>query len=1225
MTNTRGEEMKQSIATVLAPIQLSLENLNKSSAHKVFDQMSMYEIGIVQEYYDRFNLLFGNKGFNEGNLVHLFLWNLHPNIKKGVSLFTPKSLSDAYHLAKVQESVNGIMKKKLSTRLSTSSKYDNSKEVKKESIELVGYKECFKESVNVKGTEMECMGFIALNELEEDCNIEEMKSNRANEVADITSGLIGGGDLCKEGGKDNQTESSEVITNNFRLKEKENSGLDDDESNMCALGIEKKSEDGMASLDSSKDVDTGEEISKDIKTNSKSWVACDSHCEESEIINGRMIQGDTNENFAEGEFVMGSIQNEDGKLYQHRKWMENSIQVNSGSLITIGKYTLQSDEVERKMNYSDNKSLSAQLKVTIKKGAGVSHSNFGVRKWLRMKKIGARQCKFQHRKREFDIWKWQKRKKERRKELREGTKYDVGDCVYISKRKKERTKSSVKLMFCWNEGVYIMFIEWLDYSRQAINQQTGIKPCTRGAQKLDCRRSYILHKRNDVSVWVYPKLKLYRKTSVRRKHQHKLPAKFYVSYQVIFKVGKVVSKLELVENAKIVPDICTFPWGWNDMVIAVWHVRSMRNSSTRTPQAALRNKGKALVNSPQLIYDQEPSMVDDDDDETSKDKEIDKLMALISLSFKKVYKPINNNLRTSSNTSQRSGTVAGARDTVGSSMVQKSGIQCYNCKEYGHVARECQKPKRAKDAAYHREKMLLCKQEEAGIQLNAEQADWRDDTDDESDEQAHSIYSPLVNSVMRIWKLLSGSQRIDNDIYLIVDACSNACEMWKAIKRLKQGESINVQDLETNLFWEFRKFTSLDGESLKSYYSRTQQAATRNRGTSIVNSPQPIYDQETSMIDDDDDETSKDNEIDKLMALISLSFKKIYKPTNNNLRTSSNTSRANQDNSPRIHRNAGYEHQRLGNVAGARETVGSSMVQKTGIQCYNCKEFGHVARECQKPKRAKDAAYHREKMLLYFKNKNKSLIEGNSKLSKENDLLYTDFKKSKGNDEIVLSILQRWNLRVQKLEIKLYKSRENNIIEKVIDLENKVKVLDNIVYKTGQTVQMMNMLNNKYQTSFAKPEFLKKAKQANPCLYDIGCYNDNLALMLSPESDEVIRLEKESRSKLSDLIRPFDYAKLNSLYDLFVPQRKKSSEQRYFSINVGLHLFLKRLNEEMVVDLRYFNSLELEVDSLTSQLETQRTQFVNEIDRLSREYYYADYINAILGVYTELDKVTNLQ
>nr|GEZ75038.1 hypothetical protein [Tanacetum cinerariifolium] len=102
----------------------------------------------------------------------------------------------------------------------------------------------------------------------------------------------------------------------------------------------------------------------------------------------------------------------------------------------------------------------------------------------------------------------------------------------------------------------------------------------------------------------------------------------------------------------------------------------------------------------------------------------------------------------------------------------------------------------------------------------------------------------------------------------------------------------------------------------------------------------------------EDDETSKDKEIDKLMALISLSFKKIYKPTNNNLRTSSNTSRANQDNSPRINRSVGYENKRIRNVVGAKETIGSSM------------EFRHVARECQKPKKAKDAAYHREKMLL---------------------------------------------------------------------------------------------------------------------------------------------------------------------------------------------------------------------------------------------------------------------
>ncbi|GKF43568.1 hypothetical protein Tco_0130120, partial [Tanacetum coccineum] len=66
---------------------------------------------------------------------------------------------------------------------------------------------------------------------------------------------------------------------------------------------------------------------------------------------------------------------------------------------------------------------------------------------------------------------------------------------------------------------------------------------------------------------------------------------------------------------------------------------------------------------------------------------------------------------------------------------------------------------------------------------------------------------------------------------------------------------------------------------------------------------------------------SKEKEIDKLMALISLSFKKIYKPTNNNIKTSLNTIRANQDNSPRINRGTGYDNQRAVNIVGTRENV----------------------------------------------------------------------------------------------------------------------------------------------------------------------------------------------------------------------------------------------------------------------------------------------------------------
>nr|GEW06293.1 hypothetical protein [Tanacetum cinerariifolium] len=240
--------------------------------------------------------------------------------------------------------------------------------------------------------------------------------------------------------------------------------------------------------------------------------------------------------------------------------------------------------------------------------------------------------------------------------------------------------------------------------------------------------------------------------------------------------------------------------------------------------------------------------------------------------------------------------------------------------------------------------------------------------------------------------------RIDNDIYSTVDAYPNACEMWKAIERLKHGKSINVQDLETNLYWESGKFTSRNGESLESYYSRfykmmnelvrnqcdvtnhqvnvrfllqlqpewqrfltlvkqsqelktvahhklydilkqhqnevndirAERLARTANPLALVAQQQPVYHPQnhpitTLKIPQPDHNQllpeTEEKEIDKLMALMFLSFKKIYKPTNKNLRTSSNTSRGNQDNTPSINRATRYDNQRVVNVAGARKNV----------------------------------------------------------------------------------------------------------------------------------------------------------------------------------------------------------------------------------------------------------------------------------------------------------------
>nr|GEX64801.1 hypothetical protein [Tanacetum cinerariifolium] len=194
---------------------------------------------------------------------------------------------------------------------------------------------------------------------------------------------------------------------------------------------------------------------------------------------------------------------------------------------------------------------------------------------------------------------------------------------------------------------------------------------------------------------------------------------------------------------------------------------------------------------------------------------------------------------------------------------------------------------------------------------------------------------------------------IDNDIYSTVDACSNAYEMWKAIERLKQGESINVQDFETKLYWEFGKFTSQDEwQRFVTLVKQSQELKTVSYHKLYDILKQ--YQNEVNEI-----RAKRIARTANPLALVAQQ-QPVYHPQNHPTHYTQNSSTRSQQAAIR---NRGKAI--IGNVSGAMETVGTTVVQKSRIQCYNYKEFGHVARECHKPKRVKDAAYHREKMLLY--------------------------------------------------------------------------------------------------------------------------------------------------------------------------------------------------------------------------------------------------------------------
>ncbi|GJS28696.1 hypothetical protein Tco_0489316 [Tanacetum coccineum] len=72
--------------------------------------------------------------------------------------------------------------------------------------------------------------------------------------------------------------------------------------------------------------------------------------------------------------------------------------------------------------------------------------------------------------------------------------------------------------------------------------------------------------------------------------------------------------------------------------------------------------------------------------------------------------------------------------------------------------------------------------------------------------------------------------------------------------------------------------------------------------------------------------------------------------------------------------------------------------------------------------------------------------------------------------------------------------------------------------------------------TFANLMCLKKAQSEILCLYEILNDQSDPANRLIPDREETLTLEIESQSKLNkDLLKPYDYTKLNSLYEIFKP------------------------------------------------------------------------------------------
>ncbi|GJQ89971.1 retrovirus-related pol polyprotein from transposon TNT 1-94 [Tanacetum coccineum] len=542
--------------------------------------------------------------------------------------------------------------------------------------------------------------------------------------------------------------------------------------------------------------------------------------------------------------------------------------------------------------------------------------------------------------------------------------------------------------------------------------------------------------------------------------------------------------------------------------------RSNATSSSTRPSASTRHKGKEIAK-PITPQSESVSEEDSDPEQAQRDKDMQKNLALLAKYFKKLYKPTNNNLRTSSNSrnktedtaprynnenqsrqfgNQRTMTVAGNRETVGSQVVQQTGIQCFNCKGYGHYAKECRKPKRVKDYAYHKEKMMMCKQAEQGVPLQAEQADWLEDTDEEIDEQeleAHYSYMAKIQEV----------------------SPEESSSTGQPLEQVQNHDESNVYD-------NVRRHSE-QPESINDTYVLEKDDSNVTPDSSNICTNDNQVDQNAAEC------------VDERAALANL-IANLTLDTEENKTVLKQLKKANASLTQELEKcktNLDETNSALGEAISCRDSCLIALQNKQNeFEKYKAFNDRTIDYEILQTKL--------NETLGLLALKDIEIKEGLKTKAYEISVL-----DQKHDDLVKKSLLTKSQLEGYLKEntkvISDLKVKEEKDIDKMIEMDKQLKFLNEIVYTRNQSIQTIHMLAPKCATyngrlTFANPRYLKKAQSEKPRLYEIPYDTSDPANRFCPNGEETVTLEKESRSKLDkDKVKPYDYTYQNSLYETF--------------------------------------------------------------------------------------------
>nr|GEV00885.1 hypothetical protein [Tanacetum cinerariifolium] len=365
---------------------------------------------------------------------------------------------------------------------------------------------------------------------------------------------------------------------------------------------------------------------------------------------------------------------------------------------------------------------------------------------------------------------------------------------------------------------------------------------------------------------------------------------------------------------------------------------------------------------------------------------------------------------------------------------------------------------------------------------------------------------------------------IEDEIYSTIDACQIAQEMWEAIERLQQARNANplalVATAQANqdLYYQTSKSQKSYATSSKPSIPTRSHTITRYKGKKIA---KPITPPSESAFEEDSDpeQAQRDKDIQKNSALIAKYFKRIYKPTNNNLRTSLNLRNKNVDMTPQ-HKNDNQSGQNLVILlrnAESQKGLKTSQTDKeideheleahysytvkiqevyTADSGTDSEPLEHVQNDTGYNVFANDLKHSEQSESI----SNTCIVETNySNVIPDSPDMCEDDIQNDQND--VESDDERVTLANLIANLKL---KEEHDIDKMLSLEKQLKFLNEIIYKRNQSIQTIHMMARKVPTyngrpTFADLSYLKHAQSEIPCLYAFPYDQSTYANRLIPD------------------------------------------------------------------------------------------------------------------------------